>query len=310
MTAPIALFVYNRPAHTRETIEALRKCELAEQSDLFIFSDAPKTNKDADAVSEVREYIRSIDGFKSVSIGERNANFGLANSIINGVTSVINVHDRIIVLEDDLIVSPNFLRFMNDALDQYEDKPSVIQISGYMFPVKVDIDEDALFLPMTTSWGWATWKRAWQLFDPDAKGYASLKNDSMLRKRFNLDGAFDYFSMLENQLEGRINSWAIRWYLATFLNNGLTLYPRQSLVSNIGFDGSGTHCGASTPQFLRDRQERDSFKRIAVLPEVIAVHPAWGEMRSSIFPPMTSLWQKVKNRLQRTGLSSRLLRQK
>lgn len=308
MTVPIALFVYNRPAHTREAIEALRKCELAKQSDLFIFSDAARTDKDAHAVSGVRQYIRNIDGFKSVSITERDTNFGLANSIIDGVTSVINAYGRIIVLEDDLIVAPGFLEFMNDALDKYESQSSVVQVSGYMFPVTVDIDEDALFLPMTTSWGWATWKRAWQLFDPDAKGYASLKNDSTLRKRFNLDGAFDYFSMLEDQLVGRVNSWAIRWYLATFLCNGLTLYPRQSLVSNIGFDGSGTHCGASTPQFLRDRQAHGGVKRISALPEAVAIHPAWDGIRSSIFPPVASLWQKVKNRLRRATLIARILR--
>src|SRR5450631_726432 len=224
MYAPITLFVYNRPTHTRQTVEALQKNALSTDSDLIIFSDAPKTESQAEAVREVRQYIHQIEWFKSVTIVERETNFGLARSIIDGVTKVVNEHGRIIVLEDDLVVTPHFLDFMNCALDKYENEQQVIQVSGYMFPVKVEIEEDALFLPLTTSWGWATWKRAWQLFDPDAKGYAQVKADLALRKRFNLDGAYDYFSMLEAQLAGRVDSWAIRWYLSTFLLQGLTLY--------------------------------------------------------------------------------------
>jgi hypothetical protein len=239
--APVALFVYNRPGHTRRTIEALKQNILAKESDLIIFSDAPKSESQAEAVREVREYIRSIIGFGSISIVERDKNWGLANSIIDGVTSVVNERGRIIVLEDDLVVTPHFLDFMNRALDKYENEQQVIQVSGYMFPVKIAIEEDALFLPLTTSWGWATWRRAWQLFDPEAKGYAQLKADLALRKHFNLDGAYDYFSMLEAQLAGRVDSWAVRWQLSAFLNDSLTIYPKHSLIVNAGFDGSGTH---------------------------------------------------------------------
>ncbi len=245
--APITLFVYNRPTHTRRTVEALQKNILAKDSDLIIFSDAPKKPEAVKAVREVREYIRTITGFKSVRIVERDRNWGLANSIIDGVTSVVNERGRIIVLEDDLVVTPHFLDFMNRALDKYDNEQQVIQVSGYMFPVKLKIKEDALFLPLTTSWGWATWKRAWQLFDPDAKGYAQVKADLALRKRFNLDEAYDYFSMLEAQLAGRVDSWAVRWQLSAFLNDSLTIYPRHSLIVNAGFDGSGTHGSAVGP---------------------------------------------------------------
>jgi len=242
--APIVLFTYNRPAHTRRTVEALLKNEPAQESDLIIYSDAPKNPEAADAVREVRDYIRTISGFKSVRIVEREKNWGLANSVIDGVTSVVNQYGRIIVLEDDLVVTPHFLGFMNRALDRYEHEPKVIQVSGYMFPVKIKIREDALFLPLTTSWGWATWQRDWQLFDPDAKGYAKLKADPALRKRFNLDGAYDYFSMLERQLSGQVDSWAVRWQLTAFMNGSLTIYPRHSLIVNAGFDDSGTHGSA------------------------------------------------------------------
>lgn len=282
--APIVLFVYNRLTHTHRTVDALLKNGLAKESDLIIYSDAPKKPEAADAVHEVREYIRTITGFHSVSIVERDRNYGLANSIIDGVTSVVNKYGRIIVLEDDLVVTPHFLGFMNRALDRYENESKVIQVSGYMFPVKIDIDEDALFLPLCTSWGWATWQRAWQLFDPDAKGYAKLKAAPALRNRFNLDGAYDYYSMLKAQLEGRVDSWAIRWYLATFLFEGLTLYPRQSLVTNAGFDGSGTH---------------------GIMRGLLSRSGASVEFAPKIFPEMVGVgasWQMVCNGL-RAGLS-------
>jgi acetyltransferase-like isoleucine patch superfamily enzyme len=277
--APITLFVYNRPTHTRQTVEALQKNELAKDSDLIIFSDAAKKPEAAEAVREVREYIRQIDGFKSIKIIERDQNWGLANSIIDGVTSVVNEFGRIIVLEDDLVVTPYFLDFMNRALDKYQDEQQVIQVSGYMFPVKLKIKEDALFLPLTTSWGWATWQRAWQLFDPDAKGYAQVKEDLALRKHFNLDGSYDFFSMLEAQLAGQVDSWAIRWYLSTFSFEGLTLYPCQSLIINKGFDGSGTH-GGNGKTFNSEEMENKFNPKSN--PLVVKVSSSWNFVRRSM----------------------------
>lgn len=292
--APIALFVYNRPVHTRRTVKALLKNKLAGESDLFIFSDAPKTPEAAEAVREVREYIRTITGFRSVSIIERDKNFGLANSIIDGVTSVVNERGRIIVLEDDLVVTPHFLDFMNRALDKYENEQQVIQVSGYMFPVKVKIKEDALFLPLTTSWGWATWKRAWQLFDPDAKGYAQVKADLALRKRFNLDGAYDYFSMLEAQLAGRVDSWAVRWQLSAFLNNSLTIYPRQSLIVNAGFDGSGTH--GTMVGLLSHSGAENSFSP-KTFPSEIKPSDSWADVCRTLKNRFSTL-DRIKNKVQ------------
>jgi len=270
--APIALFVYNRPRHTRQTVEALQKNELAGESDLFIYSDTTKKPEAVEAVNEVREYIKTISGFRSVSIIERDRNWGLANSIIDGVTRLCNEYGRVIVLEDDLVVTSHFLNFMNRALDKYEHEQQVIQVSGYMFPVSEEVSDDALFLPLTTSWGWATWARAWQFFDPDAKGYSRIKTDLALRKQFNLNGAYDYFSMLEAQLQGRIDSWAIRWYLSTFLIHGLTLFPRQSLVMNMGFDGSGTHGEINNQASYITHNDNPLCQRF---PEIIAVSNSW-----------------------------------
>lgn len=241
--APIALFVYNRPAHTRQTVEALQKNVLAKESDLITYSDALKNSDDAEAVREVRQYINQIEGFKSVTIVERETNFGLARSIIDGVTKVVNERGRIIVLEDDLIVSPYFLDYMNRALELYSNEEKVMQISANMFPISSsEVLPETFFCKMTTSWGWGTWDRAWRKFEPDADKLIKMIIAKGLRKEFDM--GYSYFQMLEMQARGEVNSWAIRWYASVFLAGGLCLHPSATLVVNIGHDGSGTHCGS------------------------------------------------------------------
>lgn len=239
--APIVLFVYNRPNHTKLTIEALKQNELAKESDLIIFSDAPKNENAKASVTDVRKYIRSVRGFKSIKIIEREKNFGLANSIIEGVTKVVNKYGEIIVLEDDLITSKYFLRFMNDALDVYQNDSKVASISGYVYPIK-DLPE-TFFIKGADCWGWATWKRAWDLFEKDGKKLLRDLEEKKLLNEFDFDGTYKYSEMLKNQIEGKNNSWAVRWYASAFLKNKLTLYPGKSLVSNIGNDTIGTHSG-------------------------------------------------------------------
>ena len=239
--APIALFVYNRPQHTRQTVVALLANAVAKQTPLYVFSDAPRSDASRQAVAEVRSYIHSISGFKSVTIIERETNFGLARSIIDGVTRLCEEYGRVIVMEDDLVTSPHFLSYMNDALAQDENEDQVMQVSGHIFQVpEFTQREEALFLPFVTSWGWGTWERAWKHFDPSAQGWGKINSNSVLRNRFNLDGHFDYSTLLEQQMNGKVDSWAIRWYLSVFLSNGVALFPPQSLVKNIGLN-SGTH---------------------------------------------------------------------
>jgi hypothetical protein len=243
--APIALFVYNRPRHTRATLAALRGNGLAAQSDLFVFSDAARKPEAAAGVAEVREVLRSIDGFKSITVVERSANMGLAASITEGLNDLCERRGRAIVLEDDLATSAHFLDYMNAALERYDSEDRVMQISGHMFRASLGTAEDALFLPFITSWGWATWARAWRHYDPLARDYPKLLADRVLRRRFDLDGHYPYFKMLLAQQRGRIDSWAIRWYLSVFFRDGLALYPRKSMVRNLGFDGSGVNCNVS-----------------------------------------------------------------
>ena len=242
--APIVLFVYNRPWHTQQTIEALQKNELSSESELFIYSDAPKAEKDQEKVQEVRNYVHSINGFEKITIIEREKNYGLANSIIDGVTSVVNQHGKAVVLEDDLVTSPYFLKFMNDGLNLYEKNKDVISIHGYIYPVKGALPE-TFFLRGSDCWGWATWKDRWLIFENDGAKLLDELNSRNLSKRFDYNNSYGYTQMLIDQIAGKNNSWAIRWYASAFLNNKYTLYPGKSLVLNIGNDGSGTHCAES-----------------------------------------------------------------
>lgn len=240
--AHIVLFVFNRPWHTEQCLESLSKCEGAAESELFVFSDGPKRSEDKEAVEKVRELVKSRNWCKEVHITEREENTGLANSIISGVTEIANRYGRVIVLEDDLVLSPQFLNYINDALETYKDEERVMHISGFMFPVKAELPE-TFFFRGTSCWGWGTWKRAWDRFEPDTnKLLAEFDKNRVKRRRFDIEGSIDYYTMLRAQARGTIDSWAIRWYASVFLNDGLCLHPGRSLVNNMGHDSMGVHC--------------------------------------------------------------------
>lgn len=240
MFAPVALFVYNRLWHTRQAIESLKANHLSAQSELFIFSDGPKNELDSVLVRELRCYLKSISGFKKIEIIEKNENFGLAKSIISGVGEMVERFGRVIVLEDDLLLSPYFLQYMNEALDLYASEENVVSVHGYIYPVK-NILPDTFFLRGADCWGWATWERGWKIFEEDGgRLFRELKNKK-LNRRFDFNHGYPFLRMLENQIKGLNDSWAIRWYASAFLKEKLTLYPGRSLVKNIGFDNSGIH---------------------------------------------------------------------
>ena len=244
MLAPIALFTYKRLDHTKRTVESLAQNELASDSDLMIFSDAAKTVEDAQAVNHVREYLSKISGFRSVRICCREQNFGLAKSVITGVTDILSEHDTVIVLEDDMLTSPLFLQYMNGALVKFATDKEVISIHGYMYPVKTALP-DAFFIRGADCWGWATWSRGWNHFNPNGQLLLDKLIERGLTKDFDFSHSYPYLKMLKDQIEGLNDSWAIRWYASAFLANKLTLYPGISLVQNIGNDGSGIHSKAS-----------------------------------------------------------------
>lgn len=243
--APIALFVYNRLWHLQQTVDSLKDNLYASDSDLFIYSDGPKSESDKEKVDQVRNYIRSISGFKSITITERNKNLGLAQSIITGVTEIVNKYGKVIVLEDDLVTSPFFLKFMNEGLEFYKDKERVISIHGYIYPVREKLPE-TFFIRGADCLGWATWKRGWNIFDSNGEKLLVEVRRRKLVREFNFANTYLYTKLLSEQIEGKIDSWAIRWYASAFLNSKLTLYPGTSLVNHIGFDALSTHCAGET----------------------------------------------------------------
>jgi hypothetical protein len=237
---PIGLFAYNRLSHTMRTIEALQKNYGACESILYIFSDGPRNDVDVKEVAEVRNYIKRVTGFADVIIIEREQNLGLSRSLTGGIGDVLDSHDSIIVLEDDLVTSPYFLQFMKDALTYYEYEEQVVAVHGYTFPLRIQLPE-TFFLRSTGCWGWGTWKRGWAIFEPDGRKLMEQLQNSHLTTRFDMNGAYPYTRMLEGQVRGEVDSWAIRWYASAFLSDKLNLYPGVSLVRNIGHDGSGEH---------------------------------------------------------------------
>lgn len=242
LLAPIALFVYNRPEHTRRTLKFLKQNLLADESRLFIFSDAAKDELQNGKVAEVREIIRSVEGFKSVQVIERKTNLGLANSIIDGVTMLTEKYGKVIVFEDDLISSQFTLQYFNDALKRYENEERVMHIGAYMYPVQNTSLPQTFFYRAASSWGWATWETAWKNFEPDIDKIIA-QFDSNKRFRFSIEGSMNFWKQVREFKRGKNNSWAIRWYASIFLKDGLTLNPSASLINNIGHDGSGIHSG-------------------------------------------------------------------
>jgi hypothetical protein len=242
--APIVLFCFNRPKHTAKTISALAKNYLAATSDLYIFCDGPRSEEDMLSVTEVYSIVENVVGFRNVYIRKSQHNKGLADSVIAGVTEIVQLYGRVIVLEDDLVTSPYFLEYMNDALKLYLDEERVVSIHAYCYPVKAALPE-TFFLRGADCWGWATWKRGWELFNSDGQFLLDELQRLKLTHLFDFNGAYQYTEMLKNQINGNNESWAVRWYASAFLADKLTLYPWRSLVHNIGNDNSGTHCGIS-----------------------------------------------------------------
>lgn len=257
--SPIILFVYNRPFHTQKTVEALQKNDLAKDSILYIFSDGPKEDANKEQITkidEVRKYIHQITGFKNVIIEESPINKGLANSIIYGVTKVINEKGRIIVLEDDLITSKYFLRYMNNMLSVYEKDSSVFSISADrpimgLFEIPNDYKYDVFVSYRPYSCGWGTWINRWKKVDWTMEYFEGFIKDSNRVKAFNRGGA-DLTSMLVAQNEKRIDSWAIRFAYSHFKNHCIALLPCISYINNIGFDGTGSHSQNRGSQFYND----------------------------------------------------------
>lgn len=242
--APVALFAYRRLDHLSVTLKSLASNPEAKYTNLTIFCDGAKNPEHQAEVDAVRLYAQTIQGFASVNIVNRENNWGLAANIIDGVTQVIRSYGRVIVVEDDLKLSPYFLSFMNDALIRYSNDDRVISIHGYVYPVLKKLPE-AFFLRGADCWGWATWERGWALFNPDGRYLLNQLKERQLINEFDFNGSYPFSTMLQKQIDGKNDSWAIRWHASAFIHDKLTLHPGRSLVQNIGNDSSGTHCSES-----------------------------------------------------------------
>ena len=293
--APILLFVYNRPEHLKQLIASLQANAEAAQSMLFIYTDAARNKADEEQVNKVREVIRHIDGFASIEVVERATNWGLARNIIGGVTEQIRRYGRVIVLEDDLVVAPYFLRFMNDALEVYKDEPLVGHIQACDFTQDASLP-DTFLIKFTGSWGWATWERAWQHFNPDGQALLNELENRRLTRRFDFNGNYRFTRMLRRQVQGKNNSWAIRWNASLFLKDILSLNVGRSLVQNNGFDGSGTHCGGGNLYRSQLWMQPLPVEKITPICENEAARAAFARY----YHRTNGFWAKVIRRIKRT----------
>ena len=259
--AAICLFTFNRLEETIKTVEALKLNFLAENYHLNIFSDGPRSEQEKLKVNKVREYLHLIDGFKSVSIIEAKENKGLAKSIIEGVSLILEFNDSVIVLEDDLITSPNFLDFMEQSLDFYRNDENIISVSGFTLNMpSLPVNKDYYFGYRASSWGWGTWKDRWNSVDWEISDYEVFKVNREEKKRFKKGGS-DLVRMLNNQMNGNIDSWGIRFCYNQFKKNQKTVFPTISKLSNIGFGDDATHTAGATRFKTRlDYENKRDFK--------------------------------------------------
>ena len=256
--APIVLFVYKRPEHAKRTLEALQKNNLAPDSELYIFADGPKQAEDEELVNKTRSICKQFDGFKSVEMVEKSKNEGLATSIINGVTQLFKKHDKLIIMEDDLVSSPYFLNFMNQALTHFRNEKSVWHISGWNYPIdSKGLNESFLWRAMNC-WGWGSWSDRWQHFRRDPQALMDQFSRSDIA-RFSCNGTFDFWEQVEMNAIGKLNTWAIFWYATIFKHDGLCLNPTQSYISNVGLDGSGEHGGDQTGLYAQELSMKETL---------------------------------------------------
>lgn len=241
MNTPVVIFSYKRPDHLDRLLKSLLQNAEASSTDVFIYSDGPKSDADNGDVARTREVAEQVSGFASVTVVKRKENIGLAKNIITGVSEVFEKYDRVIVLEDDLVVTPSFLKYMTSALNFYENA-EVMSVAGYS-PI-VELPKDYRFTTYTInrncSWGWATWKRRWESVDWEVKDFDSFIADKSKRDKFNESGS-DLWPMLLKQHTGVIGSWSIRFCYSAFCQGLVTVYPVRSFVLNDGADGSGTN---------------------------------------------------------------------
>jgi len=295
--APIVLFVHSRADHTRRTLEALKANTVASQSDLFVFCDAARNEREAQAVHDVRSVVDALTGFRSITVVSRQENFGLARSIIDGVTAVVERYGRVIVLEDDLVTAPHFLAFMNEALDRYAGVRQVWHVNGWTYPIESGLGDAPYFTPVMECWGWATWADRWCHFRKDPGDLLGRWTPAMVH-RFNIEGGYDYWGDIRRNAHGTMRTWAVFWYATLFERDGLCLSPNRSFVENIGIDGSGANSGS--------RDIYAAVRKSGTMPERWPAEPvadrrAFEAVRDFLLSQRPPLWRRVARRVKWAG---------
>jgi hypothetical protein len=263
--APILLLVYNRPETTKTLVNCLLAQPNINQFEIYVFSDGAKSEYDFDKILEVRQIIEGLNICKNLSKNYSEINIGLAESVIKGINTVFESHEKIIVLEDDLEISPFFFNYMNYYLSYYQNIEKVGTIQGFQFPIKVNWKDPVFLDEFVNCWGWGTWKNRWIHFEPNGSKLLNELNERNLTYEFNGKNSYPFMVLLEDQVNGRVNSWAIRWYASLFLKGYVHLYPNKSLVINNGLDGNGTH---GEKEWFVQTLANEEFQLVNPLPTV------------------------------------------
>ncbi len=290
--APIVLFAYKRPDHVRNVLESLTANAEAKSSELHVFIDGPKTEADQEKINAVKDVVKSRMWCQKVEIHASVENRGCPRQVIDTVTRFCAEHGRVIVLEDDLVLSSHFLNYMNAALERYSNEEKVMEISGYMYPIK-SLNAESGFLRGSVGWGWATWARAWKYFEPSGTKLLARFTDEKMKYEYNFKNSHDYYGLLQDQVKGRIGGWDIRWAASIFFRNGLTLVPTFSLVKNIGLDGTGTNT-YRTKRFETSLLDHP----VTRYPEIIKETPEVFEAVANYFKNRMRLRNKVMDKMR------------
>ncbi len=292
--APVALFVYRRPAHLRRTLEALARNRGASESRLVIFSDGARPGDEED-VAEVRRICAGVSGFAASELRCSGQNRGLSASVISGVTEMLNESGRVIVLEDDMETAPGFLSFMNKALERFASMPEIGAVHAFLPDPPGELSRTCLF-PGADCWGWGTWQDRWKLFNPDGSELLAELRRRKLERQFDFDNSFPFTAMLADAASGKIESWAIRWKASLFLAGKHMLQSRLPLVRNIGLDGSASHTPSPAERRMPEQRLALEDADIPVCPETAspedyaAMKRAWRSRRPGF-------WTRVKGKM-------------
>lgn len=294
--APITLFTYNRLDHTKKTVEALKVNIYAKESDLFVFSDGAKSEKDKEAVQAVRSYLKTIEGFNQIEIFERKANAGLAHSIIDGISLVVCKYGKVIVVEDDIVTSPYFLSYMNAALDYYEREKKVWHISGWTPGISKNGLPNFFFWRIMNCYGWGTWADRWESYNNNID-QTKQKFSFLDKVKFSFAGIANFWRQIKGNGSGKVHTWAIYWYATIFNNQGLCLTPKKSYAKNIGFDGSGVHTNAQSAyknERVLNQESSFNFDEMKVNESDLAIRKAYWFY---FMEDLTKIFRLLKNKI-------------